>query len=201
MMRNIISTTKHQRSQITWGTKCNSGITRLHILTPGTTMNDENYVKLLKEKPAIHMHIHKCTIFMHDGGPYHHSKKGEELSDDGNSHNARVAQKQPDLNPIENQWEIPKRKAADKQLSSASVLVYAINNIWIKEISAVLPTLRLQHVATHPGCDTEQRGTYRTLTMWNISNIQVMLLFSLQIKTKDGLKHLEMTVQRLSFLL
>ena len=55
-------------------------------------MNSENYVKLPKENLAIHMHIYKCTIFMHDGALHHRSKS--ELSDDGKGHNAGVDRKQ-----------------------------------------------------------------------------------------------------------
>ena len=39
----------------------------LYLLTPSTTVNGEQHVESLKEKMAIHMHIHKCNISMHDG--------------------------------------------------------------------------------------------------------------------------------------
>ena len=37
-------------------------------------MNSSRYVELLKEKLEIHMIIHQCTVFMHDGAPCHCSK-------------------------------------------------------------------------------------------------------------------------------
>jgi len=53
--------------------------------------------------------------------------KGSTLNWPGNS---------PDLNPIENLWEILKKKFADKQPSSIESLKEAIKEVWIKEISA-----------------------------------------------------------------
>ena len=52
-----ISTTKHPPSQMIWGAMWNSGTAGLYFLIPGTAMNGEMYVELLKEKLTIHMHI------------------------------------------------------------------------------------------------------------------------------------------------
>ena len=41
----------------------------------------------------------------------------------------------PDLNPIENLWEITNGKVADKQPSSAGVLNQVIKEVWVKESS------------------------------------------------------------------
>ena len=66
-----ISTAKRPLSQMIWAWMCNSDIAELYFLTTGTPMNGEAYVELLKERLAIHMHIHRCTISMHDVAPCH----------------------------------------------------------------------------------------------------------------------------------
>jgi len=37
-------------------------------------MNGEKYVNLLKSKVELHMRVHNCDIFIHDGAPCHRSK-------------------------------------------------------------------------------------------------------------------------------
>jgi len=39
----------------------------LFFLDPGTTMNGKKYLELMKEKLELHMAVHNCEIFMHDG--------------------------------------------------------------------------------------------------------------------------------------
>ena len=45
-----------------------------NFILPNTTMNEPKYVVLLKETLKLHMHIHRCTIFIQDGAPCHRSK-------------------------------------------------------------------------------------------------------------------------------
>ena len=136
-------------------------------------MNCEKCVKSTKEKLVIHMHTHKYTIFMSSGATCHCFKKVKnyimvakvtKLEEPGNS---------TDFNLTGNLWKILKRKAADKQPSSANVLLDAIKNIWIRKISVVeLPEPYYQQAMLHPGCDTEHQRTYKILTMWNTLNNQ-----------------------------
>ena len=37
-------------------------------------MNDKKYLDMLKNKLEMHMNIHDCNIFMHDGAPCHRDK-------------------------------------------------------------------------------------------------------------------------------
>ena len=105
-----------------------------------TTMNGEKYVKLLTEKLAIHIHFHKCTIFIchFSVSPF---RRSEEFSDACKGHNAGVSRKQSDVNPMEKLWEFLKITVADELSSSASVLRYAINNVAIKNIYIYIPCL------------------------------------------------------------
>ena len=62
-----IQTMKHPPSQMIWGAMSKSGTAGLYFLPQGTTMNVAKYVELLREKLKLHMYIHQCSIFMHDG--------------------------------------------------------------------------------------------------------------------------------------
>ena len=130
-----VSTMKHPPSQMIWGAMSQHGIGGLFFLPSGTTMNGEKYAQLLSDKLQLHMHVHKCNIFMQDGAPCHRSKlvtnflkkkKVKVLDWPGNSH---------DLNPIENLWTVMKDKVAEKQPSSLPYLCRAIKEVWMKQIS------------------------------------------------------------------
>lgn len=51
-------------------------IAGLYFLNSGTTTNAQKYLELLQDKLGIHVHVHSCSIFMHDGAPCHKAKKG-----------------------------------------------------------------------------------------------------------------------------
>ena len=72
--RYTTQTTKHPASVMIWGGMSVNGTAGLFFLPPGTTMNDQKYVDLLKDKLKLYMAIHKCKIFMQDGAPCHRCK-------------------------------------------------------------------------------------------------------------------------------
>ena len=80
------------------------------------------------------MTIHKCSIFQQDLAPWHTSKRSvvwikkhfQLLEWPENS---------PGLNPIENSWQIMKKKLAQKKVSSLLELEETIKTVWIKKIS------------------------------------------------------------------
>ena len=113
----------------------NSDTVGQYFLSQGRIMNGEKYAELLKEKLAIHMHIHKCTIFMHDSATCQRSKKVKNYLMTAKATRLELLGNRHDLNPMENLWKILKRKIADKQPSSASTLIDAIKSLWIKEVS------------------------------------------------------------------
>ena len=69
-----VPTVKHPPSQMVWGAMSSMGTAELYFLPPGTTINGEKYLNLLKSKLELHMTVHNCQIFMHDGTPCHRSK-------------------------------------------------------------------------------------------------------------------------------
>ena len=75
-------------------------------------MNGEKYVD---KKLAIHMHIHKCTIFMHDGAPCHRSVKVRNLLTTAKVTTLERPGNSPDLKQMEYLQELLKTKVAGKQ--------------------------------------------------------------------------------------
>ena len=61
-------------SVMIWGGMSVNGTAGLFFVPPGTTMNNQKYVDLLKDKLKLHIAINKCKIFMQDGAPRHRSK-------------------------------------------------------------------------------------------------------------------------------
>ena len=70
----ITTTVKHTPSQIIWGAIFFMETGRLYFLPPGTTINGEKYVNLLKSKHELHMRVHNCEISMHVGAQCHRTK-------------------------------------------------------------------------------------------------------------------------------
>lgn len=133
--RYTVMTMKHPPSQMIWGAMSVHGTAGLFFLEKNTTMNGDKYLQLLKDKLELHMGVHNCSIFMHDGAPCHTSKKVKTyLADTG----VRVLDwpgNSPDLNPIENLWTLLKNKVAEKQPSSAPDMIAAIKSVWVSEIT------------------------------------------------------------------
>jgi len=133
--RYTIPTMKHPPSQMIWGAMSKSGTAGLYFLPPKTTMNGAKYLELLRQKVQLHMEVHRCTIFMHDGAPCHRSKI---VTDYLASQNIQVLEwpgNSPDLNPIENLWSTMKDKVAERQPSSQGDLVTVIKQVWTMGLS------------------------------------------------------------------
>ena len=115
-------TVKHPPSLMVWGAMSAMGTASLSFLPPKTTMNGTKYVALLRSKLQLHMSVHNCSIFMHDGAPCYRSKAVKELLEQENVQVLDWPGNSPDLNPIENLWNLMKVKVAEKYPSNLNEL-------------------------------------------------------------------------------
>lgn len=133
-----VSTVKHPPSVMVWGCFSYKGRGSLYFLPSNTTMNGKTYLQLLKDKLPTTMTIHETAIFQHDGAPCHRAKL---VSNWLNNNNFQVLQwpgNSPDLNPIENLWNIIKDKLQHHSTGSLPLLIEAIKKVWCTEISKEL---------------------------------------------------------------
>ena len=111
------------------------GTAGLYFLPPGTTMNGEKYLNLLKSKLELYMTVHNFQIFMHDGVPCHRSKLVKKFLEEKSIQMLEWPENSPDLNPIENLWSIMKKKVSEKHPTTRCAIQSAIKEVWVKEIS------------------------------------------------------------------
>jgi len=105
-------------------------------MPPGTTINGEVYLDILRQHLKHDMQIKFCKFFMHDGAPCHKKRAVMNWLRDnriqvigpwpGNS---------PDLNPIENAWDHLKTKLEELKPSSITDLKMKINEVWENHFS------------------------------------------------------------------
>ena len=73
---------------------------------------------------------------MHDGAPCHRSKIVKKFLKNKKILVQDWPGNSPDLNPIENLWNILKNKVADRHPSSVKDLEETIKNVWVHELSS-----------------------------------------------------------------
>jgi len=72
------------------------------------------YVLLLKSKLEFQMRVHNCDIFMHNGASDHQSKVVKKFLKQNHIQNLSWPGNSLDLNPIENLWNLMKKKLSAK---------------------------------------------------------------------------------------
>ena len=98
------------------------GTVGLYFLPPETIINGEKYVNLLKSKLKLHMKVHNCEIFMHDGAPCHRSKVMKKFLEQKNIQMLEWPRNSSDLNLMKN-------KISEKRPSSVDALVTALKEV------------------------------------------------------------------------
>jgi len=108
------------------------------FLDPGTTMNGKKYLELVKEKLELHMAVHNCEIFMHDGAPCHQAKIVTDFLKTKDIKLLEWPGNSPDLNPNENFWTELKNRAAEKHPISLPSLIKTIKSSWVLDMPTEL---------------------------------------------------------------
>jgi transposase len=153
-----VKTVKHPDSVMIWGCYSgNRGRGGLFFLPKKVMMNSERYIGVLKDKLLPSFEMHECQMFMQDGAPCHTSKKVMKWLEDNNIPVLKWPGNSPDLNPIENAWNLMKDKLAEKNTISVPRLIDEIKILWVhmdaeyfKNLSESMPK-RLQMVIKSKG--------------------------------------------------
>lgn len=124
-------TVKHPLNLMVWGCFRNRKLGPLVIVNG--YMNSANYTEILNNH--LIPFIDEETYFQDDNAPCHRSKKVKQFIDDNKIKTIDWPANSPDLNPIENIWNLMKTRLKKRDVTSKKSLIENLNEIWSKEIS------------------------------------------------------------------
>ena len=136
--RFTVATMKHPQKVMVWGCFSAFGRGSLYFLPAGETINAKKYIDILKNKLPHTMQIHNVTCFQHDGAPAHTAKIVKKWFSDNHIDVLDWPGNSPDLNPIENLWELMKRRLAKRCPKNMQDVRYWLTRIWCQELSKEL---------------------------------------------------------------
>ena len=156
--RYTVKTIKHPDSVMVWGAfSGGKGRVGLYFLPKNVTMKGSNYIDVLKEHLLSFWSIHECNYFMHDGAPAHRSKVVKKFLADTEIEILDWPGNSPDLNPIENVWNVMKNKVQASKPTNIKDLQEALKRLWINMDASYFAKLaesmpkRLQMVIKNKG--------------------------------------------------
>lgn len=128
----VIKTIKHPTSVMIWSVICGKGLGRLYIVNG--IMRQQQYTEVLRTRllPQLRDWFKKeeKPIFMQDGAPCHTAKSVKNFLNSSNVSLLLWPGNSPDLNPIENVWEMLKREVAKDQVTNKVKLIERIIFHW-----------------------------------------------------------------------
>ena len=134
--RYTLPVVKFSPKTMVWGAISAAGPGPLHFLPPNTTMNGGMYLTILQQHLQACMPNLGCSIFMNDGAPCHRACSVRNWLRDNH---IQVLDKwpgnSPDLNIIENCWNVVKKRVAIHRPKSAAELNERIQQVWDTEIT------------------------------------------------------------------
>ena len=96
-----------------WGCFAAAGRGTLVFVPVGKTVNAEFYLNMLKDKLQRTMNLLNCTVFQQDSAPCHTAKSVKTWMQSEHVKLLDWPGNSPDLNPIENLWNVMKRKVCN----------------------------------------------------------------------------------------
>lgn len=131
-----LKTVKHPPSLMVWGAITAVGRCGLKIFEKNVKVNADKYIEVLQSKVKIHMQVTGTTLFQQDSAPCHVAKKVKKwFMDNGVELLPNWPSNSPDLNVIENCWNVMKRKVAEHHPTSEADLKKVLKQVWTTEIS------------------------------------------------------------------
>lgn len=134
--RYTVKTVKHPAQVMVWG--CFTGANGrggLYFLPKGQVMNGETYKTVLEDHLLPFMTNFHATHFLQDGAPCHKTKVITALLKDCPFEVIDWPGNSPDLNPIENCWNMMKDKLKEKNTISVPLLIEEIKKLWCIDLS------------------------------------------------------------------
>lgn len=127
----IVKRVKHPLSIMVWSVISSQGTGRLYIVEG--TMRQDQYIAVLDTKmlPQVHeWYPDGDFLFMHDSAPCHKAKKVTKFLQDKQIRVLEWPGNSPDLNPIENLWELLKREISRENITNKRQLIERLIEVW-----------------------------------------------------------------------
>lgn len=136
--RYTVSTMKHPQKIMVWGCFSGTGRGSLHFMKPNEIVNAKKYIEIIAAKLPTVMSIHNSMVFQQDGAPCHTAKVVQKWLKDHKIDVLEWPGNSPDLNPIENLWELMKRRVASKCPRNMQDLIYWLKITWCRDVTPEL---------------------------------------------------------------
>ena len=130
-----VATVKHSPKVMLWGCFSATGRGSLYFVPQNQTVNGAEYLNILQTKLVDAMKIHRCEIFQQDSAPAHVCKNVKNWFSSNGIEVLEWPGNSPDLNPIENLWQIMKRKVRQHSPRNMQELIFYIKRVWCLNVT------------------------------------------------------------------
>lgn len=128
----IVPTVKHPTKVMIWSVISGKGTGRLYVVQG--TMRQDQYKEVLQRRllPQLRDWFPngESFVFMQDGAPCHTARSVKAFLQQENVPLLPWPGNSPDMNPIENVWELIKREVAKDNITTKNQLIEKIIHVW-----------------------------------------------------------------------